>query len=92
MDIDDGINSICRGSHTCRMTKGRHPNQTVTTTKNLNQVATFLTECMTTCRASTGRGSDFGIFGEYSFVNLKGVLQSSQCFFCECDSHSIKQS
>jgi len=25
-------------------------------------------------------------------VNLKAVLHSSQCFFCECDNHSIKQS
>lgn len=74
------------------MTNGRHPSQTATTIQNLSHVAIFLTECMIRCRISTGRGSDCGIFGEYSFVNLKGVLQSSQCFFCECDSHSIKQS
>jgi len=77
---------------TCLMTKGRHPSHTATTRQNRNQVARFRAVCRRKCCTNTLVGKVCGMLGEYSFVKRKGVLQSSQCFFWECDSHSIRQS
>ncbi|SPQ23091.1 6c3a194e-fff7-498d-b32b-47f2a65b1330 [Thermothielavioides terrestris] len=43
-------------------------------------------------RTKTWAGRVLGMSGSYSLVKRKGVLHSSQCFFCECESHSIRQS
>jgi hypothetical protein len=75
-----------------RIKYGSHPNQTLMTKAARNHTSMFLSKYCATWLIKIWKGSAFGMFGAYSLVNRKGVLHSSQCFFWEWESHSIKQS
>ena len=80
-----------RALQMARIDHGSHPSQTNATRTNLNHVTKVRKHCIRACFAKRGAGRLWGMFGSYSFVNRNGVLQSSQCFFCECDNHSTRQ-
>lgn len=73
-----------------RIDHGSHPSQTNATRTNLSHVTKVRKHWIKACFANSGAGRLVGMFGSYSLVNRNGVLQSSQCFFCECDNHSTR--
>lgn len=75
-----------------RIRNGSHPSQTLNTKVPRSQTSMFLSRYWATWLMNIWKGKALGMFGAYNLVKRKGVLHSSQCFFWECESHSIKQS
>jgi hypothetical protein len=69
----------------------QHTHTLMVTTARSHRSA-LRTRYLAMCSRNMCTGSDCGMSGAYSLVKRNDVLQSSQYFFCECESHSIKQS